>query len=86
MAQMLTVSHKRAHQSRPRDRYLVDRMPRERSVAKPPKTPQIRDDKETAFVHQYLIVMMVLAIAPLIALHFVNYFCPELLLTPITPN
>lgn len=86
MSQMLTASHKRAHRSRPRDRYIVDRMPRERSFAKSPRTPQIPDDKETAFVHRYLIVMMVLAIAPLIALHFVNYFCPELLLTPITPN
>ncbi|MCA9215124.1 MAG: hypothetical protein KDB27_18780 [Planctomycetales bacterium] len=58
-----------------------------------PKEPRLRlanqsitSDEEIAFVYRAVMWMLFLSVTPLIVFLIVNYFHPELFLTPIAPN
>ncbi len=46
----------------------------------------VTDDEESKFVTRVAIWMVVLGVTPMILFYIVNFFYPDLLLIPITPN
>jgi len=63
------------------DHVAADRLPKRR-----PATPERARSTEDNFITKVAIVGSIVAITPLILLHMILYFWPELLLFPIAPN
>lgn len=59
-----------------RRRELIHRLP----------LPSVTDEEEMKFVTRAAMWMVILGVTPMILFYILNFFYPDLLLIPITPN